>query len=110
MQAVCGRAYGAALGILASAVKLASRSEGGDIDRNCLMTMLYPPGSSLDNNPLHVLCANDTCSFTWTGDNHINQVNKIAITCVTVCSFTWTGDNHINQVNNIAISRSLGST
>lgn len=41
--------------------------------QHILMSMLYPPGSSLDNSPLHVLCANDTCSFTWTGADHINQ-------------------------------------
>ena len=35
--------------------------------------MIYPPGSHPDCNPLHVVCCNDTCSFTWTGDEHINQ-------------------------------------
>ena len=37
------------------------------------MTMLYPTGSALDNSPIHLLCCNDTCSFTWTGAEHINQ-------------------------------------
>ncbi len=37
------------------------------------MTMLYPAGSAFDNNPIHLLCCNDTCSFTWTGAEHINQ-------------------------------------
>lgn len=73
MQAVCGRAYPAAMAILTTALKLAARGEGRETDRTVLMTVLYPPGSSLDNNPLHVLCANDTCSFTWTGADHINQ-------------------------------------
>ncbi|XP_069676360.1 E3 ubiquitin-protein ligase UBR5 isoform X2 [Periplaneta americana] len=35
--------------------------------------MVYPPGSSPDDSPLHVICCNDTCSFTWTGAEHINQ-------------------------------------
>ena len=36
--------------------------------------MIYPSGSLPDDCPLHVLCCNDTCSFTWTGAEHINQV------------------------------------
>lgn len=74
MQAVCGRAYPAALTVMTTALKVAGRGEQGETDRSLLMTMLYPVGSSLDNSPLHVLCANDTCSFTWTGAEHINQV------------------------------------
>lgn len=35
--------------------------------------MVYPPGSHPDCNPLHVVCCNDTCSFTWTGAEHIKQ-------------------------------------
>jgi hypothetical protein len=31
-------------------------------------------GSQPDSSPLHVICCNDTCSFTWTGAEHINQV------------------------------------
>ncbi|KAG8228758.1 hypothetical protein J437_LFUL008199 [Ladona fulva] len=38
-----------------------------------LMSMIYPPGSNPDDSPLHVVCCNDTCSFTWTGAEHINQ-------------------------------------
>lgn len=38
-----------------------------------IMSMIFPPGSNADSNPLHVLCCNDTCSFTWTGPEHINQ-------------------------------------
>jgi E3 ubiquitin-protein ligase EDD1 len=38
-----------------------------------MMSMVYPSGSSPDDSPLHVLCCNDTCSFTWTGAEHINQ-------------------------------------
>jgi E3 ubiquitin-protein ligase EDD1 len=39
--------------------------------------MVYPPGSSPDDSPLHVVCCNDTCSFTWTGAEHINQVRLL---------------------------------
>lgn len=35
--------------------------------------MIFPPGSAPDQSPLYVLCCNDTCSFTWTGADHINQ-------------------------------------
>lgn len=38
-----------------------------------LLSMVYPSGAAPDDNPLHVLCCNDTCSFTWTGAEHINQ-------------------------------------
>ncbi|CAH1775507.1 unnamed protein product [Owenia fusiformis] len=67
MQSVCGRAYPAGVVIVETAKKLSGGS------KEVMMTMLYPPGSSLDNSPLHLLCSNDTCSFTWTGAEHINQ-------------------------------------
>lgn len=41
--------------------------------KNSMNSMIYPRGSNPDHNPLHVLCCNDTCSFTWTGAEHINQ-------------------------------------
>ncbi len=41
--------------------------------------MLYPPDCHPDDNPVFVVCRNDTCSFTWTGEEHIQQV------CVCVC-------------------------
>ena len=50
------------------------QTESNDIfSGQVLMTMLYPTGSALDNSPIHLLCCNDTCSFTWTGAEHINQ-------------------------------------
>ena len=36
--------------------------------------MIYPNKERKDDNPLHMLCRNDVCSFTWTGPQHINQV------------------------------------
>ena len=75
MQAVCQRAYPAALYLLDTAKRIATGRERIDVvDTELLMSMLFPPGSSLDNSPLHILCCNDMCSFTWTGDEHINQV------------------------------------
>ncbi|VVC25628.1 Hypothetical protein CINCED_3A013222 [Cinara cedri] len=41
--------------------------------KEVLASMIYPSGSNPDYSPLHVLCCNDTCSFTWTGAEHINQ-------------------------------------
>lgn len=38
------------------------------------MEMICPSGTNPDDSPLYVLCCNDTCSFTWTGAEHINQV------------------------------------
>jgi len=48
----------------------------GSVEQDELMSMVYPPGSDADDNPLYMLCCNDTCSFTWTGAQHINQVRR----------------------------------
>lgn len=88
MTAVCGRAYHAALLLLDAAQRVLQESQGGgtpptaaatasssssEASRRALQGMLYPAGSAPDDSPLHVLCCNDTCSFTWTGAEHINQ-------------------------------------
>ncbi|XP_077488259.1 E3 ubiquitin-protein ligase hyd isoform X5 [Amblyomma americanum] len=77
MTAVCGRAYHAALLLLDAAQRVLQESGGAGggegSSRRALQNMLYPPGSAPDDSPLHVLCCNDTCSFTWTGAEHINQ-------------------------------------
>src|SRR5690606_1663905 len=36
-------------------------------------TQVYNPMIHNDDSPLFIVCYNDTCSFTWTGDEHINQ-------------------------------------
>ena len=41
-----------------------------------LLSMLYPSDSHPDDNPVFVLCRNDPCSFTWTGEEHIQQVTR----------------------------------
>ena len=74
MLAVSGRAYSAANHIMTMALKIAQRSSTDPEQQQKLLTsMLYPRGSNPDDSPLHLLCCNDTCSFTWTGAEHINQ-------------------------------------
>lgn len=72
MAAVRGRAYHAALTLFTTAQCLAT-NPSGQIDRNVVISMVCPSDSHPDASPLHVLCCNDTCSFTWTGTEHINQ-------------------------------------
>lgn len=65
MLAVSSRSYPAALEIFEKITKLGTLQEREE--------MIFPKGSNPDHSPLHVLCCNDTCSFTWTGAEHINQ-------------------------------------
>lgn len=67
MLSVTNRAYDAGL-ILFNAI-LSLSEENPSIKES----MVFPAGSSVDKSPLHVICYNDTCSFTWTGADHINQ-------------------------------------
>lgn len=68
MAAVAERAYRAALVIL-DAIRACP-----DADEAQRSAAIFPPNASPDHSPLLVLCCNDTCSFTWTGQEHINQV------------------------------------
>lgn len=77
MQAVAVRAYPAALVLLDVATKV-SRQLATEVEtqKKLLQSFIFPLGKngcSPDDSPLHVLCSNDTCSFTWTGAEHINQ-------------------------------------
>ncbi|XP_066251195.1 E3 ubiquitin-protein ligase hyd isoform X7 [Euwallacea similis] len=65
MLAVSSRSYPAALEMFERIMKLGTAQEREE--------MIFPKGSNADHSPLHVLCCNDTCSFTWTGAEHINQ-------------------------------------
>jgi len=67
MHAVSVRAYQAGIILFNTILKI---SNGDATIRD---TMIFPTGSGADQSPLHVLCCNDTCSFTWTGADHINQ-------------------------------------
>ncbi|XP_058868620.1 E3 ubiquitin-protein ligase UBR5 isoform X3 [Acipenser ruthenus] len=74
MLAVSGRAYPAAITILEAAQKIAKGETTSSEREDALFTeMICPPGTNPDDSPLYVLCCNDTCSFTWTGAEHINQ-------------------------------------
>lgn len=67
MLAVTSRAYQAGLILFNVIIEI---SKGDAVDRD---SMIFPPGSAPHQSPLYVLCCNDTCSFTWTGADHINQ-------------------------------------
>ncbi|XP_067303959.1 E3 ubiquitin-protein ligase UBR5 isoform X5 [Pseudorasbora parva] len=76
MLAVSGRAYPAAITVLEAAQKIAKGEPGlGEKEDavSVFMEMICPSGTNPDDSPLYVLCCNDTCSFTWTGAEHINQ-------------------------------------
>ncbi|CAG4963257.1 unnamed protein product [Parnassius apollo] len=67
MAAVAERAYRAAL-VLLDAIRSCP-----DADETQRSAAIFPPNAHPDHSPLLVLCCNDTCSFTWTGQEHINQ-------------------------------------
>ncbi|KAG7237304.1 hypothetical protein INR49_032487 [Caranx melampygus] len=77
MLAVSGRAYPAAITVLEAAQKMAKVGDPGITEKedadSVFMEMICPSGTNPDDSPLYVLCCNDTCSFTWTGAEHINQ-------------------------------------
>ncbi|XP_042320395.1 E3 ubiquitin-protein ligase UBR5-like [Sceloporus undulatus] len=74
MSAVSGRAYPAAITILETAQKVAkAEATSSEKEEDVFMGMVCPAGTNPDDSPLYVLCCNDTCSFTWTGAEHINQ-------------------------------------
>ncbi|CAL1688637.1 unnamed protein product [Lasius platythorax] len=66
MLAVSVRAYHAALILLDTIQKVGK-------DAKDISAMILPADASPDLSPLFVTCCNDTCSFTWTGAEHINQ-------------------------------------
>ena len=70
MQAVHERAYGAALRILTIALRLSNVPQSISSENDFLLKIIFPPTSFLDDNPLFMLCANDRCSVTWTGESH----------------------------------------
>ncbi|KAJ0181281.1 hypothetical protein K1T71_003366 [Dendrolimus kikuchii] len=67
MAAVAERAYRAAQ-VLLDAIRASP-----DADETQRSAAIFPPNAHPDHSPLLVLCCNDTCSFTWTGQEHINQ-------------------------------------
>jgi E3 ubiquitin-protein ligase EDD1 len=78
MYAVRLRAYEAALALLESASRLLLVCHPPHA--SSLTDMLWPtctPAAS----PLYTLCANNTCSYTWTGQQHIVQDIYECLTC-----------------------------
>jgi E3 ubiquitin-protein ligase EDD1 len=67
MLAVSSRSYQAGIVIFEAVLKIANG------DASIRDSMVFPNGCTPDQSPLHVICCNDTCSFTWTGADHINQ-------------------------------------
>ncbi|XP_053696945.1 E3 ubiquitin-protein ligase hyd isoform X2 [Sabethes cyaneus] len=67
MLAVTCRAYQAGIIVFNAILKIANG------DASIRDSMIFPSGSAPDQSPLGTLCCNDTCSFTWTGADHINQ-------------------------------------
>ncbi|XP_065062827.1 E3 ubiquitin-protein ligase UBR5-like isoform X1 [Rhopilema esculentum] len=70
MSAVRGRAYPAALILFQAAQKQSMKDD--KLDNDLFMSMIFPSNDA-NLSPFHMLCCNDTCSFTWTGTTHINQ-------------------------------------
>lgn len=66
MLAVSSRAYRAALILFDAAQRCPTPEQR--------TAAIFPHNAPPDHSPLFVLCCNDTCSFTWTGQEHINQV------------------------------------
>ncbi|XP_074597147.1 E3 ubiquitin-protein ligase hyd isoform X2 [Brevipalpus obovatus] len=74
MLAVSGRAYTAAIHLFNIAQRIAKEmSHDQETQRKIITSMIFPRGSNPDDSPLLILCLNDTCSYTWTGAEHISQ-------------------------------------
>lgn len=56
-----------------------AEANANEKEEDVFKAMICPPGTNADDSPLYVLCCNDTCSFTWTGAEHINQVKNIQV-------------------------------
>ena len=55
--------------------ELAEQLSAGNTET--LLSMVCPADSHADDNPVFVLCRNDACSFTWTGEEHVQQVGGV---------------------------------
>ncbi|CAI2353956.1 unnamed protein product [Caenorhabditis sp. 36 PRJEB53466] len=73
-SAINQRAYGAAYSIWKTLLQLNFISMSEDEK----LMYIFPgftadESHNADDSPLFILCYNDVCSFTWTGEDHINQ-------------------------------------
>ena len=75
MQAVHERAYEVALRILNIALRIYNVPQSISSENDFILRVVFPPGSFLDDNPLFMLCANDRCSVTWTGESHETSID-----------------------------------
>ena len=105
MAAVANRSYPAAL-VLFDAAQRVAKESSDDVatQKKTLMSMIFPVNSANgDNSPLHVICCNDTCSFTWTGAEHINQVSpelKYVATVLPLVANLWLSrENPLHPLN-----------
>ena len=66
---------------------LAEQLSAGNME--ALLAMVCPADSHADDNPVFALCRNDACSFTWTGEEHVQQVSRIMVlfACDRVASY-----------------------
>ena len=98
MSAVNSRAYHSALILFEHALKIAKRESTNEQQssssvhfflestessyQTLILQMIYPSTSTnSDDSPLYTICTNDTCSFTWTGEEHISQAIFECKTC-----------------------------
>ncbi|CAG0918967.1 unnamed protein product [Notodromas monacha] len=72
MMAVSVKAYPLAL-LMWEAMAAALEVDTAEVTFEALRPMMFPQRCQGDDSPLMIICANDTCSFTWTGAEHINQ-------------------------------------
>lgn len=63
------------LTVLTVILFILAEATSSEKEDDVFMGMVCPSGTNPDDSPLYVLCCNDTCSFTWTGAEHINQVS-----------------------------------
>ena len=80
MFAVYCRSYHMAIELFQLATSLTDQ-------QSVLLSAVCPPDSHPDDSPLIMLWHNDSCSFTWTSEEHINQDVFECRTCDIVDSY-----------------------
>lgn len=96
MCAIQVRAYTAAMHLWSGIEEYQKTKDSPSNKIDNLNDMFFPVNSRPDDSPMFVLCYNDTCSFTWTGEEHVNQdifeCKTCGLTgtlcCCTECAYT----------------------
>ena len=66
MSSIANRAYPASLVVLEACLRVAKgSSDDKETQRKTLMSCVFPESCPPDNSPVHVVCCNDMCSFTY---------------------------------------------